>query len=213
MADQDWTLRPLIGLGALTFGWSLSDFEADQQSFGPVERKVDRGGTFSVDQMPEAEIRELIEIMGEEGAKEVLESMRQADNNLNGLIDVFLPNGVRASFQNGELFSFQADWNAKRLQYDEHQFFGTDPLPALMALQDANGGPPLVDSKSLWFNQLKVHAFGFLEVNASGRLQRRELENEQGGDRAVAWGTKVLIADDVIDQYRPMSIPEKLQAF
>ncbi|MFS4438717.1 hypothetical protein ACMA5I_10925 [Paracoccaceae bacterium GXU_MW_L88] len=210
MEDQDWTLKPLIGLGTVAFGRTLSEFEVNQQGFGPIERKVDRGGIFSVDQMPESEIRELIEVMGEDGAKEVLDSMRQADSNLTGLVDVFLPNGLRASFLNGALFSFQVDYNAERLQYDEHEFFRSDPLPALIALQNANDEPAFVEENSLWFDKLKVHVFGFLELNASGHLVRRVTSDEQGGDRAVAWGTEILIEANALANYRPMTIPSTL---
>lgn len=186
--EDEWQLKPLVGLGRLRFTMSPTAVSSFDPIFGVVTDRTNRvasedtveetlalfGGSMNEDQI--AALRAALSQQNATAAQEEVELRREA--------------GLQMTYQAAELVEIFADMKARRLHFDGAPFFERYPRRVLRSLISANGGTCLARGRELLFETMLVQLFAFVDRADGEEFELIDRDGEVGSDRSVTWYRK-----------------------
>ncbi|NJO32627.1 MAG: hypothetical protein HC869_05335 [Rhodospirillales bacterium] len=200
---NDWTIRPNVGLGRLRFGTTPAEVDQLTETYGAVNSRRSLAPPVDV---TESTIELLKHMLTEEQISSFREASEAQRTSLSGLVQEIRGHGLQLTYKNDRLDSLFAEWKTANINFEGHYLFTSNPIPAFLALQSANNAAPIVNDTDIYFANLHLGVYGFMDLNSNGRLVLREVENERGGERSIIWGVDYAPGEDITPKYRPVVI-------
>lgn len=201
MATDPWKMLPRAGLGGLTFGLSLAEASEHVAPYGALVAD-DVLDPFAGDDT----YRHLVDSLGEAAAREAMAAIAEAgvDTRPRHLLE--FEAGVTLSLVDDELEDIMWDRRAVAGHVEGHPLFGADPMPALRALQAANGAPPLIRGPDCLFANLFVTAFEVVILRENGTVRPTNEATDEAQQKTISWRQTPRDATEDLSRHRPVDL-------
>ena len=177
-----WSIRPSHGLGGIEFACAPDAVMKIDDRYGRIETD-DIIDPFAGDEL----FDHLVSTLGEQEARAAMAVIAEAGIDTRPHRLTIYETGVSLSFVEGKLEEIMLDQRATQAQYEGYRFFNTDPLPALRALQIANGSPPVVKRSDCYFANIFLTAFACIAIQEDGRICSANEATDEAQQTTIAW--------------------------